>query len=152
MTLMLGGWAWLCPTGIAAINPGPDPAEGMWFTADHAGAVKIARCGPALCGWIAWIDVTRPPPEGSGPPSNPPAINGHVLCGLEILREFRPAGDDPWQHGMIYNPVDGRSWRGELTVDGSDTLLLRGYLLVPLLGATQSWKRVPTGAVTPCRV
>ncbi len=159
LILGFGASLGLYPSVIADADSKPKPkpysAEGMWLTADRSGAIEILRCGSGLCGRIAWIDVTHPPPERSGavlgPPNSPPAINGRLLCGLEILMGFVPAGDGPWIRGTIFNPVDGQSWRGELEVDGNDTLHLRGYVLIPLLGMTQLWTRVPAGSLTPCR-
>jgi uncharacterized protein (DUF2147 family) len=155
LVLGLGASSGLYPAVIAGADPKPYSAEGLWLTQDRSGAIQISRCGSGLCGRIAWIDVTRPPPEGSrasaGPPGSAPSINGRALCGLEILMGFIPVGDGPWVRGTIFNPVDGRSWHGELEVDGTDTLHLRGYVLIPLLGMTQLWTRAPAGSVTPCR-
>ena len=143
----------LYPGVIAGADPKPDPVEGLWLTQDHGGVVQISRCSAGLCGRIVWIDVTRPRPNGSLPSVGDmaPSINGRVLCGLEILTGFKPVAGTPWIHGTIFNPVDGRTWQGELEVDDTDTLHLRGYVLIPLLGMTHLWTRTRADSITPCR-
>lgn len=47
-----------------------------------------------------------------------------------------------WEAGSIYDPQSGHTYQANITLKDSDHLQLRGYLGIPLLGATQVWTRV----------
>jgi len=138
----------------AAAGGGASPV-GLWLTDARKAAVEVFPCGDAVCGRIAWIDESHPPEGARGAPMdrhNPDArLRRQPLCGLEILRGFRLQEDGVWGGGSIYNPEDGRDWRAEMTVDGPDRLRLRGYLLIPMLGETRVWTRLPAGFTDRCR-
>lgn len=116
---------------------------GRWLTQDHDGVIEIARCGEAICGRIVGVDTPRLA-NGDVPRDS----KGRPQCGLAILNA-RPDGAG-WA-GTITDPSDGTEWNCTLRLGADGTLRLRGYVLVPLLGATQSWTRY-TGALGPdCR-
>lgn len=117
------------------------PPTGDWLTQGKDGVIRITRCGDALCGRIVGMDApTRP--DGSAP-TDP---QDHPLCGLTILNARR-GGPDHWS-GTITDPDNGTTWQATLRPAGPDRLALRGYVLLPLLGRTQTWTRYagPLGA------
>ena len=81
------------------------------------------------------------------------ALRYRPVVGLEILRNLRPARDDParWGGGTIYDPGSGYTYKCTLTMDAENRLSLRGYVGIPLLGRTTTWYRLGTEA-TRCRV
>ena len=128
---------------------------GVWYTQDHEGAFDIYPCGDGgLCGRLVWMADERPDPGTEGPPRdrhNPdPAKRGHTVCGLEMLTGFHRDPDGAWSGGRIYDPEDGQFYRARIEVRGPFTLGLRGYILVPLLGQTQIWTRVPPDFTARC--
>ena len=46
-----------------------------------------------------------------------------------------------WEDGWIYDPDSGSTYTAEMHLEGPDTLKLRGYLGISLLGQTQVWTR-----------
>ncbi len=118
---------------LAAAGPasaaGP---EGLWLTQDRDGVIEVRPCDNGLCGRIAGM---REPvhPDGSIP-ADP---QGHPMCGLTILHAVAD-GPGHWS-GEITDPTDGSNWNCTLHLDATGNLKLRGYLLVPLLGQTQTW-------------
>jgi uncharacterized protein (DUF2147 family) len=105
---------------------------GRWLTQDRDGVIELAPCGPDLCGRIVGLDLPRLP--NGDVPRDP---QGRPQCGLQILHA-RPDGAGGWA-GRITDPSDGTDWTCTLRLDAEGRVKLRGYVLVPLLGATQTW-------------
>jgi uncharacterized protein (DUF2147 family) len=63
------------------------------------------------------------------------------LLGLEILRGFAYDGDNLWKGGKIYDPKSGNDYSAKMTLVDEHTMELRGYVLIPLLGRTETWTR-----------
>ncbi len=128
---------------LAAAAPVPDPS-GRWLTERGDGVVEITRCGAALCGRIVGGRIAP------GASDTGRDVHGARLCGLTLFSDMRPDEDGPdpggrWR-GHVYNPLDGRVYAALLTMQGPDRLRLRGYIGVPLFGASEVWTRF-TGAL-----
>jgi uncharacterized protein (DUF2147 family) len=63
------------------------------------------------------------------------------LCGLVILWDFRPDGQDHWGGGSAYDPESGRSYSAQITMTPEGHLILRGYIGISLLGRSEEWSR-----------
>jgi uncharacterized protein (DUF2147 family) len=70
-----------------------------------------------------------------------PALRRHPLCDLQIMAGFTSVPGSPaeWQDGTIYNPESGSTYSATLRLKDAATLYLRGYIIIPLLGETQTW-------------
>jgi uncharacterized protein (DUF2147 family) len=132
------------PAAAGFVGAGASPV-GVWLTADGDGVIDITPCGDGVCGRIVGMSMlTRP---GGGKVLD---ARGRPQCGLTILGPMRQTETGIWQ-GTITNPDDGTIWTCEFWVE-PDGLHLRGYVLVPLLGRTQIWRRY-TGPLAPdCRM
>jgi uncharacterized protein (DUF2147 family) len=69
-----------------------------------------------------------------------PELRSRRLKGLDIFHGFR-GGPDVWTDGRIYNPDDGRTYRGTLRLIAPDRVKVTGCLIFPLCGS-QTWRRV----------
>ena len=71
----------------------------------------------------------------------------HPWLGLEIIRGMAQESADKFGGGTILDPRDGKVYHAtmKLTPDGQ-TLVVRGYLGVELLGQNQYWTRLPDSA------
>jgi uncharacterized protein (DUF2147 family) len=120
------------------------PIAGQWLTEDGEGVIAIAPCGDRLCGRIAGI-------ADFGPLGMPVDVQGRPQCGLEIIHGLTPDEPGTWA-GTITNPEDGRVYQARLSLDEQGRLRLRGYLGIPLFGATQHWTRYAGGLTQGCRM
>jgi len=109
-----------------------DPA-GQWRTEDGRAVIEIKPCDQGLCGRIVGQSE---PLDDKGQPKRD--VHGNLDCGLQILH--LKADDKPgvWS-GVITDPGNGTDWQCEVSLNADGTLHLRGYVLLPLLGKTQTW-------------
>ena len=142
-------WSALCLLALvlaAVCNSAPLWAAeatpiGRWVTEGQRSVIEVFACGSELCGKVVWQGPNEKQKFDTHA-SNPAARNKPV-CGLTIMRGFKPAGPGKWKNGSIYNPEDGNTYGAELTIQAPQTLLMRGFLGISLFGSTQTWKRDP---------
>ena len=119
------------------------PIEGVWLSADGTGWIKIELGANGPVGSIAG----SPDKSGKRKPSdtdalNPdPALRDRLLLGLTIMDSFTYAGEGKWKSGRIYDPNDGKTYKCKLTLIDENTLEIRGYIGISLLGRTETWTR-----------
>ena len=131
--------------GVATATASPQGPQGVWLTEDRGGAVAIYDCGERLCGRIVWqksslradgtLDIDDKNPD--------PTKRQQPICGLQIIGDMTASGPTTWNEGWIYDPDSGKRYHATLTLEGDDALRLRGYIGIPLLGASQLWRRAP---------
>jgi uncharacterized protein (DUF2147 family) len=130
--------------GVVLASEREDPLEGLWLTQDQDGVIQISPCDSGLCGWITGMDLK----PGEKPPRD---VHGNSQCGLPIIAGLLPTGHLEWQ-GRITDPRDGRVYDVRVTLDDTGRLRLRGYVLVPLFGATQTWTPYKGAVSADCRM
>jgi uncharacterized protein (DUF2147 family) len=128
-----------------------DSIVGSWNTEEHDAVIDIFKCGEKYCGRIRWIkepNYTAEDKNGKeGRPKvddrNPnPKLRDRPLVGIEMMYDFAYAGRNIWKGGRIYNPENGKTYSGIITLISNNTLHLRGFFIVSLLGRTTEWTRV----------
>lgn len=73
--------------------------------------------------------------ECEGDNKDKPIKGMTILWGLE-------KEDGEWTDGHILDPNSGKQYKCSMKLKDKNTLEVRGYLGVSLLGRTQTWKRV----------
>ena len=61
------------------------------------------------------------------------------IIGLIILKDFKFDDDDEWKSGDIYDPENGKTYSSYTYLKDKNTLKVRGYVGISLLGRTEIW-------------
>jgi uncharacterized protein (DUF2147 family) len=64
-----------------------------------------------------------------------------MLRGQIILRGLHYDGDGKWSGGTIYEPDSGRTYKCSVELAAPDSLKVRGFIGISLLGKSQTWAR-----------
>jgi len=117
--------------------------EGVWLSADGTGWIKIELGNDGLVGSIAGSpdDSEDRKPSDKDELNPDPALRDRLLLGLTIMEGFTHAGEGRWKNGKIYDPNSGKTYKCKLTLVDEDTLELRGYIGIALLGRSETWTR-----------
>jgi len=127
-----------------------DDILGVWFNGEKDAKIEIVKCADKYCGRIVWLKEPSYP-EGSkdGAPGTPrldhnnpgAAMKKTPIIGLQIVYDFTFAGDDLWKDGRVYDPKNGKTYKGKMNLVAPAQLDLRGYIGISLLGRTTTWTR-----------
>jgi uncharacterized protein (DUF2147 family) len=120
---------------------------GIWWTPEHDGKIEIAvdTAGVAT-GRLIGVERAHATDRDQHNPD--PSLRARPVLGLTILRDFRQEKDGTWSGGTVYDPEEGRTYRGTLVLDRDGRLRMRGYVGIELFGRTEILVRVagPTPA------
>lgn len=122
-------------------NQGMSPV-GLWKTEDAE--IEIFEVDGKLSGKIAALNkqYTSDGVEKTDISNPDPAKRSRPLVGLIFMSGFTPEGSGRWDHGTIYDPKTGNTYASFLEYNGGDTLKLRGYIGISLIGRTAVWAKV----------
>lgn len=115
---------------------------GLWLTKKQDVAVRIEQCGnEGLCGHIAWLS-----PQES--------IENPELCGTKVLWNMRSKESNPieWVGGTLYKADEKKYYGANLRLTDENTLALRAYIGVPILGKTKRLTRTTESTHPPCHL
>ena len=116
-----------------------DPT-GLWLSQDGDVKMKVAHCGDAICGTIAWL---KNPNDEAGKPkvdkNNADASKrGRPIMGSAVVLPMKADGADKWS-GQIYNAEDGKTYSGSFALSGATKADLKGC--VAIICKTKTWTR-----------
>ncbi len=128
----------------AFAQKGADATLGTWVTGSGKGHVQIYKQGDQYFGKIIWL---KEPNNEQGTPkldknNSDAARRSQPILGLVNLRDFKHAGGNKWENGKIYDPEKGKDYSAQMTLIDPNTLEVRGYIGITLIGRTDTWKRV----------
>jgi len=142
LPLLVSAYAWsAAPSAVGlwqGINPDTKEPSGWFLITEHDGV---------YAGVIAKMFLK--------PNEDPKTLcdkckddrHNHPWLGLEIIRGMKPDGDSKYAGGTILDPRDGKVYDATMTLspDGQ-TLIVRGYIGIKLLGRDEHWTRLPDSA------
>jgi len=142
---------------LAAFLPAPARAvaeeaatvAGYWMTGDKDGVIEIYPCdGGKMCGRFHWLKDDSEANPSLDDKNRDPSLRRRPLCGLQFMGGFENEGNGKFGGGWIYSVRDGNTYSAGISLRDKDTLELRGYFLIPLLGQSRVWTR--TGPEPAC--
>jgi uncharacterized protein (DUF2147 family) len=119
----------LALAALPAAHSQPD-IEGEWWTPGFNARVRIEPCGGAVCGRIVWLWDDTPKDIADKQP----------LIGRLVIDRMEATQPGHWQGGRLYNPEDGRDYKGSLRLHSASHLVVDGCVL--FVCRTQVWRRV----------
>jgi uncharacterized protein (DUF2147 family) len=131
----------------AAIEGATFPASavadvvGVWWTPKRDGKIEITRDFSGIVS--GRIIAGRAEDANKRDEKNPDeGMRRKRILGLKILEGFRQGNDGKWSGGSIYDPESGSTYSGTIWREGTDRLVMRGFLGISLLGRTEILTRV----------
>lgn len=125
--------------GVGAAK-GASPV-GVWINEDAQ--IEIFKDGGKLDGKIATLNekYTKDGQTKTDIHNPDPAKRERPLIGLVVMKGISPYGPSKWDGGTAYDPKTGNTYSVSLEYDGGNTLKVRGYLPVSMIGRTEVWTR-----------
>jgi uncharacterized protein (DUF2147 family) len=120
----------------------PDKLEGLWYNDIKSAKVEITRGNDGkFYGKVVWLKE----PLKNGKPkvdelNEDPKLRSRPRLGLQLLNGFVKDGDNKYDDGTIYDPLNGKTYSCKITYKGN-TLDIRGYIGISLFGRTTVWSR-----------
>jgi len=134
---------WMAAVGLAlgivpaAQAQGTSSVAGEWWTPGFNARVRIEPCGDAVCGRIVWLWDETPKDIAD---KNP-------LVGRQVIERMQAAEPGFWRSGRLYNPEDGRDYKGSLHLQSPNRLVVDGCVL--FICRTQVWRRADPARCPP---
>jgi uncharacterized protein (DUF2147 family) len=124
---------------VGGVAHAASPIEGRWLTPVQHGVVEITACGEAICGRVLSSDTLKADPALKDIHNKDAALRTRSVKGMTMLAGFT-GGPKEWKGGTAYNPDDGNTYKGSLTLADANTLKVTGCVVFPLC-KTQTWTR-----------
>ncbi len=148
-TLCVFALAFLALVSVAGaraqqLSPRLQNAIGRWQVMSNDGKpngkVETFLKDGKLFGRVTEVRPGRTPRDLCGKCSG--EYKDQPILGMVIMRNFHPDGD-AWAGGMVVDPESGKNYQGKIWAVGNDSLHMRGFIGISLLGRTESWVRIP---------
>jgi uncharacterized protein (DUF2147 family) len=120
-----------------------DAILGTWWTAGKESTVEIYKVGDEFQGKITWL---KTPLDEKGDiktdPKNPkPELRSRKRLGMVVMTKMVVKGENEWSKGTIYDPKSGNTYKCTIKLKDKNTMILRGFIGVSLLGRNETWLR-----------
>ena len=131
---------------VAKSQKASDQILGIWKTGTGNAHVEIYKNGNTFQGKIVWMSepidpqTKKPKTDTKHPDQN---LHSRPLLGLVNLWGFKyDEENDHWQDGHIYDPKNGKEYKCTISLKDKNTINVRGFIGISLIGRTDVWTRV----------
>lgn len=122
---------------LSAQKVSKDAILGEWLSEKKDGKVLVYKQGEKFFGKIVWgrdgarKDANNPDPK----------LKEQNIIGSVILKDFDFTGK-AWEEGTVYDPNNGKTYSCTMKMPDANTLSIRGFVGISLLGRSTTWMRV----------
>ena len=131
-------------TSFAPISDNPDALVGVWKTGEGNAMVRIYKNGEKYQGKVVWLKEPIDPETGKPKQdkNHPDEINRtRPVLGMVNIWGFSYKENNLWDDGNIYDPKNGSTYSCTIKMINPNTLEVRGYIGVSIIGRTDNWTR-----------
>ena len=122
----------------------PDAIVGSWKNGEGTGVIQIYKNGDKYQGKITWLKEPNDPKTGKPKTDiNHPDEKNHnrPVLGLVNMWGFKYTDKNEWTGGKIYDPKNGKTYSCKIAMENNNSIKVRGFIGVSLIGRTDSWTR-----------
>jgi uncharacterized protein (DUF2147 family) len=133
----------ICSNAIAS-KPNPDAIIGLWKPGSGNGLVQIYKQGDSYFGKIVWLKEPNDPATGkprTDVKNDDVKLKNRPILGLINVRNLKFIKENSWKEGNVYDPNTGNDYSCKVTLIDENTLELRGFIGISIIGRTDTWKR-----------
>lgn len=127
-----------------SIADNPDAVVGVWKTGDGNAIVRIYKNADKYQGKIVWLKEPNDPENGKlklDKNNSTETLKIRPLIGLINIWGFKFIEKNLWDEGNIYDPKSGNTYSCTIKMLNPNTLEVRGYIGVSLIGRTDVWTK-----------
>jgi uncharacterized protein (DUF2147 family) len=117
--------------------------EGYWHNPEKTTKIQIYKSGEkSYSGKIVWLKE----PNEDGKPKldkkNPDkSLRSRPLLNMVMIKGLTSKGINKYDGGTIYDPKSGNTYSSKAELTGPNTLKLRGFIGISLVGRTEIFTR-----------
>ncbi len=129
---------------FAQTSSGGDEIIGKWFSEEKDAKFEIYKENDKYFAKIYWLQdpIDKETGRDRTDIENPDEKKkNRPLKGLVFLTDFEYKGDNLWDHGEIYDPKNGSTYDSYMKLSDDNTLRVRGYIGLSIIGRTTIWSR-----------
>ena len=116
---------------------------GEWYNAEKDAVITIFEENSTLSGKITWM--LNPNDEDGNPKTDPlnpdESLRNRARLGMVMMSGLTHIEGNVWDNGVLYDPKQGKTYSGMITLKDTNTLNLRGYVGFSFLGRSSTWTR-----------
>ena len=134
----------LMGSSFAPTTDNTDAIVGVWKTGEGNAMVRIYKNGEKYQGKVVWLKEPIDPETGKPKQDkNHPdeATRTRPVLGMINIWGFSYKEKNLWDDGNIYDPKNGSTYSCTIKMINPNTLEVRGYIGVSIIGRTDNWTR-----------
>ena len=132
---------------LTAFAPKDNPGAivGTWLNGTKKGHIQIYERAGRYYGKLVWLQFPNDPTTGKPKldlKNKDDSRRSRPLMNLPLLYNLQFRSGNVWDDGKIYDPESGNEYNVKMTLKDPNTIDVRGYMGISLLGKTQTWTRI----------
>ena len=134
----------LLVTAFTKAPDNPDAIIGVWKTGEGNAMVRIYKNGDKYQGKVVWLKEPTDPETGKAKLDKNNAdetARTRPVLGMTNIWGFIQNEKNSWEDGRIYDPKNGSTYSCNIKMINPNTLEVRGYIGVAIIGRTDNWTR-----------